>query len=199
MSKPTPAYKPRIADMVLARKLQSKGAVLIDGPKWCGKTTTAKQLATSMLNLGDSMAFESAQIALQVNPTALLSGTTPRLIDEWQTMPKLWDMVRSEVDRRQLFGQFILTGSSVPPDQSQMRHSGTGRIGRLSMRTMSLWESGESTGTVSLTALFDGEHLEPQPNALSLQQIAFLICRGGLATNHHATQRTGSGCCPRLL
>lgn len=179
MSKPTPAYKPRIADMVLARKLQSKGAVLIDGPKWCGKTTTAKQLATSMLNLGDSMAFESAQIALQVNPTALLSGTTPRLIDEWQTMPKLWDMVRSEVDSRQLFGQFILTGSSVPPNQSQMRHSGTGRIGRLSMRTMSLWESGESTGTVSLTALFDGEHLEPQPNALSLQQIAFLICRGG--------------------
>lgn len=179
MPKSTPAYKPRIADIVLARKLLSKGAVLIDGPKWCGKTTTAKQQSASLLDLGDSVAFDSAQIALQVNPTALLNGASPRLIDEWQTMPKLWDMVRSEVDRRQSFGQFILTGSSVPAEQWQMQHSGTGRIGRLSMRTMSLWESGESNGTVSLTALFDSEHLEPQPNTLTLQQIAFLICRGG--------------------
>lgn len=172
-------YKKRIADELLIRKLQGKGAILIDGPKWCGKTTTAKQVAQSLLDLGDSSVLANAQTALQVNPSILLAGDTPRLLDEWQTMPALWDMVRSEVDRRGQFGQFILTGSSIPPEQEQMRHSGTGRITRINMRPMSLWESGESSGNVSLSDLFDNVELPPQQNALTLSQIAFLICRGG--------------------
>ena len=172
-------YKQRIADVLLGRKLAGKGAVLIDGPKWCGKTTTARQVAQSELELGDSSVLNNARTALQVNPTSLTKGDSPRLIDEWQTMPQLWDMVRSEVDKRQSFGQFILTGSSVPPGQEEIHHSGTGRIGRVSMRTMSLWESGESTGTVSLTDLFENNDIEPQNNPLDLEQVAYLICRGG--------------------
>jgi len=172
-------YKKRIADGLLERRLQGKGAILIEGPKWCGKTTTAKQFANSLLDLGDSVTFAEAQTALQVNPTVLLAGNTPRLIDEWQTIPALWDMVRSEVDKRQAFGQFILTGSSVPPQQEEIHHSGTGRIGRISMRPMSLWESGESNGTVSLSDLFDNKSLEPQNNPLHIEQIAYLVCRGG--------------------
>lgn len=172
-------YKKRIADSLITRRLQGKGAILIDGPKWCGKTTTAKQFAKSILDLGDSAVLANAQISLQVNPSALLSGLTPRLIDEWQTMPQLWDMIRSEVDRRQDFGQFIMTGSSVPPQQEEIQHSGTGRIARVSMRPMSLWESGESSGSISLGELFEGRQPEPQNNTLDLKQIAFLICRGG--------------------
>ena len=169
-------YKHRIADHILQHRLQGKGAILIEGPKWCGKTTTAKQIAKSILDLGDSAVFENAETALQVNPSVLLKGEPPQLIDEWQTLPALWDMVRSEVDRRQKFGQFVLTGSSVPPSLDKIRHSG---IGRISMRPMSLWESGESAGTVSLGDLFDGAALSPQDSALDLQQIAYLICRGG--------------------
>ncbi len=172
-------YKQRIADVLLERKLAGKGAVLIDGPKWCGKTTTARQVAQSELNLGDSAILNNAQTAMQVNPTMLTRGNIPRLIDEWQTIPQLWDMVRSEVDKRQSFGQFILTGSSVPPGQEEIHHSGTGRIGRVSMRPMSLWESGESSGTVSLSDLFENNNIEPQDNPLDLAQIAYLICRGG--------------------
>lgn len=172
-------YKKRIADELLKRKLQGKGAVLIDGPKWCGKTTTAQQIAQSVLNLGNSTILNNAQLSLQVNPSSLTTGKTPRLIDEWQTLPALWDMVRSEVDRRQAFGQFILTGSSVPPNQEALHHSGTGRIGRVSMRPMSLWESGESTGSVSLSDLFEGKEIEPQCNRIDLAEIAYLICRGG--------------------
>lgn len=114
-----------------------------------------------------------------MNASALLAGDTPRLLDEWQSLPSLWDMVRSEVDRRQSFSQFILTGSSVPVDQDAIHHSGTGRFGRIRMRPMSLWESGDSTGTVSLSDLFDGRSVEPQVNLLQLDQVAFLICRGG--------------------
>ena len=152
---------------------------MIEGPKWCGKTTTAKQFAKSILDLGDSSILSNAQMAMQVNPSSLLSGDTPRLVDEWQTLPALWDMTRNEVDKRQAFGQFILTGSSVPPEQDKIHHSGTGRIGRISMRPMSLWESGESNGSISLAELFAGKEYEPQNNTLDLQQIAFLICRGG--------------------
>lgn len=172
-------YKQRIADVLLERKLAGKGAVLIDGPKWCGKTTTARQIARSELDLGDSSVLTNAKTALQVNPSMLTNGNTPRLIDEWQTIPQLWDIVRSEVDKRQSFGQFVLTGSSVPPEQEEIQHSGTGRIARVSMRPMSLWESGESTGMVSLADLFEDKPLEPQSNPLNLEEIAFLICRGG--------------------
>lgn len=172
-------YKHRVADTLLERKLQAKGAVLIEGPKWCGKTTTAKQQAVSVLDLGDSGVLAEAEEDMQLRPKTLLEGKTPRLIDEWQSIPLLWDMVRSEVDKRDPFGQFILTGSSVPVDPNKMRHSGTGRIDRLFMRTMSLWESGESLGNVSLEDIFEGKLLEPQENVLTLDDIAFLLCRGG--------------------
>jgi len=172
-------YKHRIVDALLEQKLQAKGAVLIEGPKWCGKTTTAKQVASSVLDLGDSATLMTAEDNMQFNPRKLLEGDTPRLIDEWQTIPALWDMVRSEVDRRDPLGQFILTGSSIPVEQDKLRHSGTGRIGRLTMRPMSLWESGESTGSISLSDVFSGKNIEPQENTLTLEDIAYLLCRGG--------------------
>ncbi len=164
---------------MLRRKLQGKGAVLVQGPKWCGKTTTAKQVAASLLDLGDAAVLANALEVIQVMPKKLLAGGSPLLIDEWQTIPELWDMVRSEVDKRNDFGQFILTGSSVPVKEEKRRHSGTGRFGWINMRTMSLWESGESTGSVSLADLFEGKDIEPQENSLELEKIAFLLCRGG--------------------
>lgn len=172
-------YKQRIADYMLRRRLEGKGAILIEGPKWCGKTTTAKQVAGSTLNLGDITVLKEAQQDFQIQPKKLLEGDTPRLIDEWQTMTPLWDMVRSEVDERQGEGHFILTGSSVPPEQDSLIHSGTGRIGRLKMRTMSLWESEESSGSVSLNDLFNGVDFGTPSNNINIEQLAFLICRGG--------------------
>ena len=173
------AYKQRVFDGLLERKLQGKGAVLIEGPKWCGKTTTAKQIAGSILDLGNTITLREALEAYQVKPMSLLTGDVPRLIDEWESIPELWDMIRSQVDIRDEFGQFILTGSSVPLDQDKMRHSGNGRIGRLKMRTMSLWESGESSGAISLADLFAKKVIEPQDNPLDLEQVAYLLCRGG--------------------
>lgn len=172
-------YKTRIADALLRRKLAGKGAVLVQGPKWCGKTTTAKQIAKSFLDLGKTNILNDAQQTLQIRPMALLQGETPRLVDEWQSIPELWDMIRGEVDERGEFGQFILTGSSVPIDESKRRHSGNGRYGWIDMRPMSLWESGESKGSVSLQDLFEGKQIEVSENSLNLEQIAFLICRGG--------------------
>lgn len=172
-------YKQRIADRILVRKLAGKGAVLIEGPKWCGKTTTAKQQALSTLDLGDSMVLSQSRQMMDISPQTLLQGNTPRLIDEWQTIPSLWDTVRSEVDKRGTFSQFILTGSSVPPQAGATIHSGTGRFAWVKMRPMSLFESGESSGCVSLLELFNGNSFEPQVNQLELQQIAFLVCRGG--------------------
>lgn len=172
-------YKKRIADALLARKLAGKGAVLIEGPKCCGKTTTAMQQAGSVLDLGDSKTLSDSRHMMELSPDKLLEGATPRLIDEWQTIPPLWDSIRSSVDKRGEPSQFILTGSSVLPEADQTTHSGTGRIGRLRMRPMSLYESGESNGTVSLRALFDGEAMQPQCNDLDLDGIAYLTCRGG--------------------
>ncbi len=172
-------YKQRIVDVLLARKLQGKGAVLLEGLKWCGKTTTARRKAKTVLDLGNTVVFREALEMYQVKPMTLLEGATPKLIDEWQSIPELWDMVRSEVDNRGEVAQFILTGSSTPIELDKLRHSGNGRIGRLNMRTMSLWESGESTGRVSLNTLFDGVDIEPQENTLNLEQIAYLLCRGG--------------------
>lgn len=172
-------YKQRIVDALLDRKLQGKGAVLIEGPKWCGKTTTAKQQAKTVLDLGNTVVLRNALEAYQIKPMSLLEGATPKLIDEWQSIPELWDMVRSEVDNQGKVAQFILAGSSTPIEVDKLRHSGIGRIGRLNMRTMSLWESGESTGAVSLDMLFDGADFEPQDNPLDLTQIAYLLCRGG--------------------
>ncbi len=172
-------YKNRIADSILQRKMQGKGAVLIEGPKWCGKTTTAQQIAQSSLMLGKKVVLEKSRELIEFNPDLLLAGDTPRLLDEWQTIPALWDEVRSAVDERRQFGQFVLTGSSVLPEAMETIHSGTGRIGHLNMRPMSLYESGESNGTVSLEDLFAGKELGVCPNELTLQDICYLICRGG--------------------
>ena len=172
-------YKKRIADKLLERKLSGKGAVLIEGPKWCGKTTTASQLAQSTLDLGDSETLRESRNMMEISPKILLEGDTPRLIDEWQTIPMLWDSIRSMVDKRGLPTQFILTGSSVLPDATETTHSGTGRFGRIRMRPMSLYESGESTGTVSLKDLFEGKSIDVQQNDLNVEDIAFLTCRGG--------------------
>lgn len=172
-------YKHRIADKTLKRKILGKGAVLIEGPKWCGKTTTAKQLAKSILDLGDSSVLKQSTQMMDISPKTLLDGATPRLIDEWQTLPSIWDSIRSEVDRRGEPSQFILTGSSVLPDADEIIHSGTGRFAHIKMRPMSLYESGESTGTVSLRDLFDGKTIDIQQNPLNVDDIAYLTCRGG--------------------
>ena len=172
-------YKPRIADGLLSRKLAGKGAVLIEGPKWCGKTTTAKQQAKSILDLGDSGVLKQSLQMMDISSKTLLQGDTPRLIDEWQTIPPLWDSIRDEVDKRRAFSQFILTGSSVLPRADETIHSGTGRFGRIKMRPMTLFESGESSGKVSLRSLFNGESIEPVVCETDLCQIAYLICRGG--------------------
>lgn len=172
-------YKQRIADRILQRKVLGKGAVLIEGPKWCGKTTTAKQLAKSFLDLGDSAILKQSTTLIDISPQTLLKGDTPRLIDEWQALPSIWDSIRSEVDRRGEPSQFILTGSSVLPEADETIHSGTGRFATIKMRPMSLYESGESTGTVSLKELFECDSIEVQQNDLELEDIAYLTCRGG--------------------
>lgn len=172
-------YKHRIADEILKRKLMGKGAILVQGPKWCGKTTTAKQIAKSLLDLGNPGELSNAIETLQIVPKKLLEGDVPRLIDEWQTIPELWDMIRSEVDNRGEMGQFILTGSSVPMDENKRMHSGNGRYGWINMRPMSLWESGESNGKISLADLFEGNTFEPFDYSMDVNTLAFQICRGG--------------------
>ena len=171
-------YKKRIADGLLQRKLAGKGAVLIEGAKWCGKTTTAEQIAGSVKYMTETgMVEQNIQLAT-LNPKLLLKGEFPRLIDEWQVAPQLLDSIRFESDHGPL-GQFILTGSSVPPDMSKVIHSGTGRIGWLRMRPMSLWESQESSGEVSLAELFTAPEQIGAINQMDIEQVAFLTCRGG--------------------
>lgn len=172
-------YKPRIVDKILERKLKGKGAVLIEGPKWCGKTTTAEQAAKSVLYMADPDNQDQNLILAEISPKQLLIGETPRLIDEWQLGPKLWDAVRFEVDHRDSMGQFILTGSAVPVSREKIHHTGTGRFSWLFMRPMSLFESNDSTGEVSLQELFDGKEEIYGVNKLDINKLAFLICRGG--------------------
>lgn len=172
-------YLPRIYDPLLKKRVRAKGAVLVAGAKWCGKTTTCERLAESAIYLQDpSTKAQNIRLA-EIAPLELLRGATPRLIDEWQLAPQLWDAVRFEVDHREEFGQFILTGSAVPPDPKKMSHTGTGRIARMKMRPMSLYESGDSTGAVSLSALFAGEQVPIARSECSLEHMAFLLCRGG--------------------
>ena len=171
-------YRARIADDNLKRKLEGKGAVLIEGPKWCGKTTTAEQLAASVLYMDDPERKQQNITMSEINPKRLLQGETPRLIDEWQLAPKLWDAIRFEVEHRGELGQFVLTGSAVPPDTKEITHSGTGRFTWLTMRPMSIYESGDSSGDVSLKDLFDGVPVDGCSN-LSFERLAFLVCRGG--------------------
>ncbi|MCL2152763.1 MAG: DUF4143 domain-containing protein [Oscillospiraceae bacterium] len=171
-------YFPRLADEKLKLSLATSGAVLIVGPKWCGKTRTAEEAAASILYMQDTDHAEAYKLLADTMPSKLLEGETPRLIDEWQQAPVLWNTVRFAVDKRHARGQFILTGSVVPPQTSDM-HTGTGRISRMTMRTMSLFESGESTGMVSLTDLFDGKTDMFDESELSIEKIAFILTRGG--------------------
>ncbi len=172
-------YKPRIVDNLLKKRLSFRGAVLIEGAKWCGKTTTAMQIARSILQMQNPAEKKQNLEMASINPSILLQGETPRLIDEWQLAPNLWDAVRFEVDQRSLFNQFILTGSAVPADIKQISHTGTGRISRLLMRPMSLFESEDSNGSVSLKEVFEGNTDISASNTLGIEDVAYLICRGG--------------------
>lgn len=171
-------YLRRITDHLLKDRLEAKGSVLIQGPKWCGKTTTGKIHAKSFIAIDQPELTKQYQTMAEVSPRQLLEGQTPRLIDEWQLAPNLWNAVRYEVDQRDEFGQFILTGSAVPADLDESMHTGIGRISRLNMRTMSLYESKDSTGQVSLDDLFTKKEIQATDNT-SLEDLAFLICRGG--------------------
>lgn len=183
-------YKKRIADQILADKLESSGAVLIEGPKYCGKTTLAKQQAGSVLSMADPDTLAQNLALAQTNISRLLVGKTPRLIDEWQIAPQFWDAIRNEVDNRDDDGQFMLTGSAVPPkpkkdengnliEEEQIHHTGTGRISRLKLRTMTLWESEDSTGMVSLGELFKNSDYVDGESHIDLERLAYLTCRGG--------------------
>ena len=176
--KMTNRYLPRIADAKLALALEAMGAVLIEGPKWCGKTRTAEHIAKSVLYMQDPDTFDENMLKAKIKPSLLLEGETPRLLDEWQVAPALWNAVRFAVDKRQKSGQFILTGSVVPVRTDDM-HSGTGRISRMKMRTMSLYESGESSGEISLRDIFDGKTELFGKSKVTLEQIAFALTRGG--------------------
>ena len=176
-------YKSRIADAILEKKLKSSGCVLVEGPKWCGKTTTSEQRAKSVNYVSDPMNLNRNQILAEMDINALLEGDKPKLLDEWQVIPQLWDAVRFAVDHSKGIGQFIMTGSAVPLDdeeQKKIHHTGTGRITTLRMRPMSLWESGDSNGEISLGDLF----INPSKpifseSTLNMEEIAFLLCRGG--------------------
>ena len=173
-------YKARIADKMLSRRLLGSGAVLIQGPKWCGKTTTAEQQAKSVVYMDDPEYMAQNVELANLSPKKLLSGEVPRLIDEWQLAPQLWDAARFEVDHRDELGQFIFTGSAVPVDTSKIHHPGTGRFAWLTMRTMSLSESGDSTNEVSLEELFANPVADVfATNPLNIDSLAWLICRGG--------------------
>lgn len=173
------SYLPRVADSVLSDKLEAMGAVLIEGPKWCGKTTTAEQQAASVIKMQDTEYKEQYLATALTRPSQLLVGTQPRLIDEWQDAPMLWDAVRAAVDKEKGAGHYILTGSNSV-DRKQLSHSGTGRIARMRMLPMSLWESGDSNGQVSLSYLFDHPN-EPvfAQTDVTIPQLIFLACRGG--------------------
>jgi len=183
-------YRFRIADNIIQSYLSSSGAVLIEGPKWCGKTWTGIHHAKSILMMQDPDQAEANLLTASIKPSLLLAGETPRLIDEWQVAPELWDAVRFEVDQRGETGQFILTGSAVPADGA-VKHSGTGRIARLRMRPMSLFESCESTGQVSLHSLFNGEKNFDAKSLLSIEEIASVITRGGWPASIGVSDSTG--------
>ena len=173
-------YNPRVVDNQLEKMLRRIGAVLVQGPKWCGKTTTAKEKSGSVIYLDEPSKQKVYKQTSEINISALLQGETPRLLDEWQLIPQIWDAVRFEVDQRNSPGQFILTGSAVPPLTNLIKHSGTGRFARLTMRTMSLQESGDSVASVSLKWLFEKHQEQPEGvSKIDIERLAFLICRGG--------------------
>lgn len=173
-------YRKRIADQLLQEQLETSGIVLIQGPKWCGKTTTAEQAAKSVTYMDDPKKQRAYSVLAQNDPMLLLQGEPPHLVDEWQLAPSLWDTARFDVSHRGLTGQYIFTGSAVPADRSQIKHTGTGRFAWLTMRPMSLWESGDSNGSVSLSKLFGDQDMDGAiAPTMDISRMAFLICRGG--------------------
>lgn len=186
-------YRPRVADELLALNLEAAGLVVIEGTKWCGKTTTAEQLSGSVIYLNDPANRTVYRQLAENAPQVLLDGETPRLVDEWQDAVELWDAARFEVDHREAnTGQFIFTGSTIIPKESRekMKHSGAGRVAWLKMRPMSLFESGESSGSVSLKGLFEGQNMPVSKSAFSdINQLAYLICRGGWPVALSMTER----------
>ena len=170
-------YYQRLIEEAIALKLKSSGAVLVAGPKFCGKTTTCMLYQKSFVKLNTKQAISMARM----NPKAVLNGEKPRLIDEWQKAPDIWNQVKDDLDFEYQFGKYILTGSSTPADKTEVHHSGAGRITPLNMRPMTLWESKESKGTVSLKDLFNGGNNFPwdMNSEFSLEDVAFLLCRGG--------------------
>jgi len=173
-----PNYLGRISDEKLKLLLRAKGAVLIEGPKWCGKTSSAEEVAGSILYMQDPDTSAMNKATAQSKPSLLLEGAVPRLLDEWQVAPELWNAVRFAVDKRRAAGQFILTGSVCLMRTDDM-HTGTGRIARMKMRTMSLYETGDSNGAISLEALFNGEMDADGKSDITIERYAFLINRGG--------------------
>ena len=172
-------YRNRVADQLLQDQLEAAGAVLVQGAKWCGKTTTAVHAAQSVLYLDDPRQLQNNLRLAETNPSTLLEGPAPRVIDEWQLAPQLWDAARFEVSRRGALGMLIFTGSAVPPDMSKITHTGTGRFAWLTMRPMSLWESGESNGMLSLESLFEGVAQDVAAAEMDVERMAYLVCRGG--------------------
>lgn len=172
-------YRNRVVDQLLQDQLEAAGVVLVQGAKWCGKTTTAVHAAKSVLYMDDPRQLQNNLRLAETNPSTLLEGPAPRVIDEWQLAPQLWDAARFEVSRRGALGMLIFTGSAVPPDMSKMTHTGTGRFAWLTMRPMSLWESGESNGMLSLESLFEGVAQDVAAAEMDVERMAYLVCRGG--------------------
>ncbi len=172
-------YKPRIADKLLQDQLEAAGVVLIDGSKWCGKTTTAEHIAKSVLYMDDPKKKNDYMLLAESNPELLFEGEEPRLLDEWQVAPQLWDTARYLADRKKGTGHFIFTGSAAPADDSKINHTGTGRFGWVTMRPMSLWESQESNGSISMFNLFSGQMKAAIAPNTPLEEIAYMLCRGG--------------------
>lgn len=172
-------YRPRVIDKNIENRLESKGAIVVEGAKWCGKTTTCERHASSVLYLGNTDDQSTQLIKLaDISPGILLQGKTPRLIDEWQLAPTLWDAARFEIDHREGFGQFIFTGSATPKSSDAIHHTGTGHFAWLRMRPMSLWESGNSSGEISLEKIFEN-NIQFAQDKTTLKDLAFAACRGG--------------------
>lgn len=194
-------YLKRIADRILQDNLEASGAVLVEGPKWCGKTTTCSQIANSSISLQDVDMRDEYLATAASKPSLLLMGDTPRLIDEWQDAPVIWDAVRTVCDKRGgVPGQFILTGSNRVKKE-ETRHSGTGRIAKMKMLPMSLWESKESTGQVSVGELFnDPEYdIDGRTSKLSVEELILAACRGGWPASL-LPAKTRPGCLlPRII
>lgn len=171
-------YIPRLIETSISRELSAIGCVSIEGPKWCGKSTTAELFAKTVIKLQNPMIFTQYSAFASTSKENLLRGEKPILFDEWQKIPEIWDFIRTDIDETRLIGQYLLTGSSKP-SKAQSRHTGTGRIAKLTMYPMSLWESSDSVGSVSLYDLFYSSHAVLGQSKITLDEIAFVICRGG--------------------